>query len=44
MFRSCVRQADRAVGASLSSDAVPFKIDRFGPGQLRDAGTTARSG
>ena len=27
--------ADRAVGASLSSDAVPLKIDRFGPRAAR---------
>jgi hypothetical protein len=26
-----VISADRAVGASLSTDAVPLKIDRFGP-------------
>jgi hypothetical protein len=37
--------ADSAVGASLSSDAVPLKIDRVrATGSLGDAGTTTRSG
>jgi hypothetical protein len=33
--RNQVISADRAIGTSLSPDAVPLKIDRFGPRAAR---------